>query len=53
MPETRTSMTERIASMQDYALYRELHWEGSFEEYLTSSGSARRSRATRTSAFTT
>ncbi|WXA82151.1 serine protein kinase [Pendulispora rubella] len=34
MAETRTSMTERIAAMQDYALYRELHWEGSFEEYL-------------------
>jgi serine protein kinase len=30
----RTSMTERIAGMQDYKLYRELHWEGSFEEYL-------------------
>ncbi|MBL8606813.1 MAG: serine protein kinase [Myxococcales bacterium] len=28
------SMTERIAAMQDYKLYRELHWEGSFEEYL-------------------
>ena len=27
-------MTERIAGMQDYKLYRELHWEGSFEEYL-------------------
>ena len=34
MAETRTSMTERIAGMQDYKLYRELHWEGSFEEYL-------------------
>ncbi len=35
MSETRpTSMTERIASLQDYNLYRELHWEGSFEEYL-------------------
>ncbi len=34
MAEMRTSMTERIASMQDYKLYRELHWEGSFEEYL-------------------
>ncbi len=29
-----TQMTDRIASMQDYKLYRELHWEGSFEEYL-------------------
>jgi len=34
MPETRTTMTERIAAMQDYKLYRELHWEGSFEDYL-------------------
>jgi serine protein kinase len=34
MAESRTSMTERIAGMQDYKLYRELHWEGSFEEYL-------------------
>src|SRR5215472_15549302 len=35
MAQTRlTSMTERIASMQDFKLYRELHWEGSFEDYL-------------------
>ncbi|MFO0677142.1 MAG: serine protein kinase [Polyangiaceae bacterium] len=37
MAETPTKnggMTERIAAMQDYKLYRELHWEGSFEEYL-------------------
>ncbi len=35
MAETpRTPMTERIAAMQDFNLYRELHWEGSFEEYL-------------------
>ncbi len=34
MADMRTSMTERIAAMQDYKLYRELHWEGSFEEYL-------------------
>jgi serine protein kinase len=34
MADTRTSMTDRIAGMQDYKLYRELHWEGSFEEYL-------------------
>ncbi len=27
-------MIERIAAMQDLKLYRELHWEGSFEEYL-------------------
>src|SRR4051812_27810506 len=25
---------ERIAAMQDYVLYRDLSWEGSFEEYL-------------------
>ena len=36
MAETRlsTTMTDRIASMQDFKLYKELHWEGSFEEYL-------------------
>ena len=27
-------MTDRIAAMQDFKLYRELHWEGSFEDYL-------------------
>ena len=31
MSDTRTSMTEQIAGMQDYRLYRELHWEGSFD----------------------
>src|SRR5271166_3263391 len=30
----QTPMIERIAAMQDYRLYKELHWEGSFEEYL-------------------
>ncbi|MGH7269950.1 MAG: PrkA family serine protein kinase, partial [Polyangiaceae bacterium] len=35
MAETRlSSMTDRIAAMQDLKLYRELHWEGDFEEYL-------------------
>jgi serine protein kinase len=34
MPETRPQMTQRIAAMQDFKLYRELHWEGSFEDYL-------------------
>ena len=35
MPETRlSSMTDRIAAMQDFRLYKELHWEGAFEEYL-------------------
>ncbi|MGO8999756.1 MAG: serine protein kinase, partial [Polyangiaceae bacterium] len=36
MAQTRaaTAMTERIAAMQDYKLYRELSWEGTFEDYL-------------------
>ena len=34
MGEMRTSMLEQIASMQDFALYRDLAWEGSFEDYL-------------------
>src|ERR1700677_4083745 len=35
MAETRLSnMTDRIASMQDFKLYKELHWEGGFEDYL-------------------
>jgi serine protein kinase len=35
MVETRFSnMTDRIAAMQDFKLYRELHWEGGFEDYL-------------------
>src|ERR1700691_5047560 len=35
MAEARTSnMTDRIAAMQDFKLYKELHWEGSFEDYL-------------------
>ncbi len=29
-----TSMVARIAAMQDYERYRDLAWEGSFEEYL-------------------
>ncbi|MCA9588672.1 MAG: serine protein kinase, partial [Myxococcales bacterium] len=28
------AMIDRIGTMQDYKLYRELHWEGTFEEYL-------------------
>ncbi|MBX3232873.1 MAG: serine protein kinase [Labilithrix sp.] len=28
-------MIDRIGAMQDFKLYRELHWEGSFEEYLS------------------
>src|SRR5512140_2116479 len=27
-------MVERIAAMQDFALYRDLSWEGTFEDYL-------------------
>ncbi len=34
MSEQQLGMTKRIAAMQDVRLYRELHWEGSFEEYL-------------------
>jgi serine protein kinase len=34
MAELRTQMTDRIAAMQDFKLYRELHWDGTFEEYL-------------------
>jgi serine protein kinase len=35
MAETRpANMTARIAAMQDFQLYRELHWEGGFEDYL-------------------
>src|SRR5499427_3738345 len=29
-----TNMVQRIAAMQDYERYRDLAWEGSFEEYL-------------------
>lgn len=28
------SMMDRIGAMQDFKTYRELHWEGSFEDYL-------------------
>jgi serine protein kinase len=34
MAEIRTAMVEKIAAMQDFALYRDLAWEGSFEDYL-------------------
>ncbi|MDF2692682.1 MAG: Serine protein kinase (prkA protein), P-loop containing [Labilithrix sp.] len=34
MAETSGMMIDRIGAMQDFKLYRELHWEGSFEEYL-------------------
>ena len=29
-----TSMIARIAAMQDYERYRDLSWDGSFEDYL-------------------
>jgi serine protein kinase len=31
---TNESMIERIARLQDYDLYRDLTWDGSFEDYL-------------------
>jgi len=31
---SQTGMIDRIGAMQDFKLYRELSWEGSFEEYL-------------------
>src|SRR5215475_3231603 len=34
MGEIRTAMVDQIAQMQDFALYRDLAWEGSFEDYL-------------------
>ncbi|WP_436615770.1 PrkA family serine protein kinase [Sorangium sp. So ce1024] len=34
MGELRTGMVEKIAALQDFALYRDLAWEGTFEEYL-------------------
>src|SRR3954463_5452380 len=35
MTETRAEqMVAKIASLQDFALYRDLSWEGSFEDYL-------------------
>ena len=34
MATTQSQMTDRIAAMQDYELYRELTWEGSFDDYL-------------------
>src|SRR4026207_897493 len=34
MAEMRTGMVEKIGAMQDFALYRDLAWEGSFEDYL-------------------
>ena len=54
MGEMRTGMVDKIAAMQDFALYRDLSWEGSFEDYLApGQGRTRRSRATRSSGRTT
>jgi serine protein kinase len=33
-PSASPSMIDRIAAMQDFDLYRDLSWEGSFEDYL-------------------
>ena len=32
--ETDGSLVGRIAALQDKSSFKELHWEGSFEEYL-------------------
>ena len=29
-----SDMVSQIAALQDYDRYRDLHWEGSFEDYL-------------------
>ncbi len=34
MGESSVGMIQKIAAMQDYDLYRNLAWEGSFEDYL-------------------
>ena len=34
MADMRNGMVDTIAAMQDFALYRDLVWEGSFEDYL-------------------
>ncbi|QQR90542.1 MAG: serine protein kinase [Myxococcales bacterium] len=34
MSSSRFEMISKIASLQDYDEYRDLHWEGSFEDYL-------------------
>src|SRR4029079_7828678 len=35
MAETSTAgMVQKIAALQDFALYRDLAWEGTFEDYL-------------------
>ncbi len=34
MPSEQSSMVAQIAALQDYDQYRDLHWEGSYEDYL-------------------
>src|SRR6478735_3052089 len=34
MPNVDESLTARIAAMQDKTAFKDLHWEGSFEDYL-------------------
>ena len=34
MAEKNSGMVSKIAAMQDYDLYRDIAWEGSFEDYL-------------------
>ena len=34
MAESTHGMVTKIAAMQDYDLYRDLSWEGTFEDYL-------------------
>ncbi len=34
MSDSQSTMVTKIASMQDFASYRDLLWEGSFEDYL-------------------
>ena len=29
-----TSMVDKIGALQDLSLYRDLNWEGTFEQYL-------------------
>jgi serine protein kinase len=34
MATSSESLVARIAALQDYKRYEDLHWEGSFEDYL-------------------
>src|SRR2546428_8574611 len=33
-PGARRSMVDAISALQNYDQYKQLHWEGSFEEYM-------------------